>query len=96
MCNDPVIPLASATGGCGLRRFAAGCEAEALSNHRAWPIHGDRTLVEPPFGAADWRVTVPPLWAQIWVICARPQSRLPDAQSCRSMARAGSEAAWKA
>jgi hypothetical protein len=23
---------------------------------------------EPPFGAADWRVTVPPLWAQIWKI----------------------------
>jgi hypothetical protein len=47
-------------------------------------------------GAADWRVTVPPVWEQIWVICARPQSRLPEARSCRSMARAGSEAAWKA
>jgi hypothetical protein len=48
---------------------------------------------EPPFGAADWRVTVPPVWVQIWVICALPQSRLPGGQSCRSMARAGSEAA---
>ena len=45
-----------------------------------------RTLTEPPFGAADWRVRVPPPWAQIRVICARPQSR-------RSMARADSEAA---
>jgi hypothetical protein len=55
------------------------------------PLNGCRQ--DPPFGAADWRVTVPPVWVLIWVICARPQSRLPDAQSCRSMARAGSEAA---
>jgi hypothetical protein len=54
-----------------------------------------RTRADPPFGAADWRVRVAPVWAQIPVICARPQSRLPDAQSSRSMAGAGSAcAAW--
>jgi hypothetical protein len=26
--------------------------------------------VEEVFGADDWRVTVPPVWVQIWVICA--------------------------
>jgi hypothetical protein len=29
-----------------------------------------RTRADPPFGAADWRVRVAPVWAQIPVICA--------------------------
>ena len=50
--NAPVIPLANATGGCAVTAILPqGAELKALRNRGAWPIHGDRTLVEP-----IWRV----------------------------------------
>jgi hypothetical protein len=51
--NDPVIPLANATGGCAVAAILPqGAGRKASRNRGAWPIHGDRTLLEPPFGAA--------------------------------------------
>ena len=46
--NGPVILLANATGGCGVAAILPQGGAEGLRNHGAWPIHGDRTLVESP------------------------------------------------
>ena len=57
--NDPVVPLANATGGCAVAAILPrGAGQKALHNRGAWPIHGDRTLVEPPDLAqfpAAWR-----------------------------------------
>ena len=58
--NDPVIPLANATGGCAVTAILPqGAELKALPNRGAWPIHGDRTLVEPPFGAPAMMIVRP-------------------------------------
>jgi hypothetical protein len=46
--NDPVIPLANATGGCAVAAtLPQGAGRKASRNRGAWPIHGDRTLLEP-------------------------------------------------
>ena len=46
--NDPVIPLANATGGCAVAAILPqGAGRKASRNRGAWPIHGDRTLLEP-------------------------------------------------
>jgi hypothetical protein len=50
--NEPVILLANATGGCGIAPILPqGAGRKALRNHGAWPIHGDRTLLDPPICA---------------------------------------------
>jgi hypothetical protein len=47
--NDPVVPLANATAGCAVAAILPqDAGRKALHNRGAWPIHGDRTLVEPP------------------------------------------------
>ena len=46
---DPVVPLANATAGCAVAAILPqDAGRKALHNRGAWPIHGDRTLVEPP------------------------------------------------
>ena len=47
--NGPVILLANAAGGCGVAAILPqDAGRKVLRNHGAWPIHGDRTLVESP------------------------------------------------
>jgi hypothetical protein len=70
--NDQVIPLANATGGCAVTAILPqGAELKALRNRGAWPIHGDRTLVEPPLCTPTWPAAWPPFPCQIGALWAR-------------------------
>jgi hypothetical protein len=69
--NDPVVPLANATAGCAAAAILPqDAGQKALHNRGAWPIHGDRTLVEPTLrmGVGSRSISMQPVY--IRAFCA--------------------------